>query len=61
MARGMFEPGTGQSLCREAGRPSVYAESVWPGSTSAPPGASSYANLMLLWLTNDTVPPDATQ
>jgi penicillin amidase len=36
--------------------PSVYAESVWPGGTSALPDSPFYVNLLPTYLTNDTVP-----
>ena len=52
----MFDRGPVNRFVAEAGRPSVYAESVWPGGTSATPGSPFYANLLPLWLTNDTVP-----
>jgi penicillin amidase len=40
----------------EAGPPGVYAESVWPGGTSAIAGNPFYLNLLPRYLSNDTVP-----
>jgi len=52
----MFGSGPVNRFVAEAGRPSVYAESVWPGGTSALPGDPFYLNLLPRYLTNDTVP-----
>ena len=34
----------------------MRAESVWPGGTSGVLVSPFYANLLPLWLTNDTIP-----
>jgi penicillin amidase len=52
----MFGSGPVNRFVAEAGRPSVTAESVWPGGTSANPGSPFYLNLLTRYLTNDTVP-----
>jgi penicillin G amidase len=52
----MYGNGPVNRFVAEAGVPSVYAESVWPGGTSALPGNPFYLNLLPRYLTNDTVP-----
>lgn len=52
----MYGNGPVNRFVAEAGRPSVTAESVWPGGTSAIPGNPFYLNLLPRYLTNDTVP-----
>ena len=52
----MFGNGPVNRFVAEAGMPSVYAESVWPGGTSALPNSPFYVNLLPRYLTNDTVP-----
>ncbi|HET9024051.1 MAG TPA: penicillin acylase family protein [Burkholderiaceae bacterium] len=52
----MFGNGPVNRFVAEAGRPSVHAESVWPGGTSALPNSPFYVNLLPRYLTNDTVP-----
>ena len=52
----MYGSGPVNRFVAEAGRPSVTAESVWPGGTSANPGNPFYLNLLTRYLTNDTVP-----
>lgn len=52
----MFAAGPVNRFVGEAGRPTVRAESVWPGGTSGIPGNPFYLNLLPLYLTNDTVP-----
>ncbi len=52
----MFGNGPVNRFVAEAGMPSVYAESVWPGGTSALPNSLFYVNLLPRYLTNDTVP-----
>jgi penicillin amidase len=52
----MFGNGPVNRFVAEAGMPSVFAESVWPGGTSALPGNPFYVNLLPRYLTNDTVP-----
>jgi penicillin amidase len=52
----MFGNGPVNRFVAEAGPPGVRAESVWPGGTSAIPGATFYLNLLPRYLTNDTVP-----
>ena len=34
----------------------ITAESIWPGGSSGVLGSPNYANMLPLWLTNDTVP-----
>jgi penicillin amidase len=52
----MFGSGPVNRFVAEASLPGVRAESVWPGGTSGIPGSPFYANLLPLYLTNDTVP-----
>ena len=52
----MFGSGPVNRFVAEAGVPGVRAESVWPGGTSGVLGNANYANLLPLWLTNDTIP-----
>jgi penicillin amidase len=52
----MFGSGPVNRFVAEAGMPGVRAESVWPGGTSGVLGSAYYANLLPLWLTNDTIP-----
>ena len=52
----MYGNGPVNRFVAEAGPPAVRAASVWPGGTSALPGSPFYANLLPLYLTNDTVP-----
>jgi penicillin amidase len=52
----MFGNGPVNRFVAEAGMPSVYSESVWPGGTSALPNSPFYVNLLPRYLTNDTVP-----
>jgi penicillin amidase len=52
----MFGNGPVNRFVAEAGVPSVQAESVWPGGTSALPDSPFYVNLLPRYLTNDTVP-----
>ncbi|MDZ7651500.1 MAG: penicillin acylase family protein [Burkholderiaceae bacterium] len=52
----MFGNGPVNRFVAEAGPPSVYAESVWPGGTSAVPGNPFYVNLLPRYLSNDTIP-----
>lgn len=52
----MFSHGPVNRFVAEAGRPSVRAQSVWPGGTSALPDSPFYLNLMPRYLTNDTLP-----
>jgi len=52
----MFGNGPVNRFVAEAGMPSVQAESIWPGGTSALPGSPFYVNLLPRYLTNDTVP-----
>ena len=52
----MFGNGPVNRFVAEAGMPSVHAESVWPGGTSALPNSPFYVNLLPRYLTNDTVP-----
>ena len=52
----MFGSGPVNRFVAEAGDHRVRAESVWPGGTSGVLGSPFYANLLPLWLTNDTVP-----
>lgn len=52
----MYSNGPVNRFVAEAGRPSVTAESVWPGGTSAIPANPFYLNLLTRYLTNDTVP-----
>jgi len=52
----MFSSGPVNRFVAEAGPPSVYAESIWPGGTSAMPGNPFYVNLLPRYLTNDTIP-----
>ncbi len=52
----MFSHGPVNRFVAEAGPPSVHAESIWPGGTSALPDSPFYVNLLPLYLTNDTVP-----
>ena len=52
----MFGNGPVNRFVAEAGMPNVYAESVWPGGTSALPNSPFYVNLLPRYLTNDTVP-----
>jgi penicillin amidase len=52
----MFGNGPVNRFVAEAGMPRVYAESIWPGGTSALPGSPFYVNLLPRYLTNGTVP-----
>jgi penicillin amidase len=52
----MFGSGPVNRFVAEAGEHRVRAESVWPGGTSGALGSPFYANLLPLWLTNDTIP-----
>ena len=52
----MFSHGPVNRFVGEGSPPSVHAESIWPGGTSAIPGSPFYVNLLPLYLTNDTVP-----
>ena len=52
----MFGSGPVNRFVAEAGEHRVRAESVWPGGTSGVLGSPFYANLLPLWLTNDTIP-----
>ncbi len=52
----MFDSGPVNRFVAETSRRGVNAESVWPGGTSGVLGDPNYANLLPLWLTNDTVP-----
>ncbi|HET9555159.1 MAG TPA: penicillin acylase family protein [Anaeromyxobacteraceae bacterium] len=55
--RFMFASGPSNRLVVELSRGAAKrAESVWPGGTSAIPGAWNYLNLLPLWLTDETVP-----
>ena len=51
-----FGSGPVNRFVAEAALPGVRAESVWPGGTSGVLGSVDYANLLPLWLTNDTIP-----
>ena len=42
----MYDNGPVNRFVAEAGMPSVYAESVWPGGTSALPNSPFYVNLL---------------
>lgn len=52
----MYGNGPVNRFVAEAGVPTVYSESVWPGGTSALPGNPFYLNQLPRHLTNDTVP-----
>jgi penicillin amidase len=52
----MYGNGPVNRFVAEAGPPGVYAESVWPGGTSAIAGNPFYLNLLPRYLSNDTVP-----
>jgi penicillin G amidase len=51
-----FTNGPVNRFAAKAGAFGVRARSVWPGGTSGVLGSPFYANLLPLWLTNDTVP-----
>jgi penicillin amidase len=51
-----FTNGPVNRFVAKAGAPGVRAESAWPGGTSGVLGSPFYANLLPLWLTNDTIP-----
>jgi penicillin amidase len=51
-----FTNGPVNRFVAKAGEPGVRAESAWPGGTSGVLGSPFYANLLPLWLTNDTIP-----
>ncbi|MCG6926692.1 MAG: penicillin acylase family protein [Acidobacteria bacterium] len=51
-----FTNGPVNRFVARADRRGVRAESVWPGGTSGVLGSPYYANLLPLWLTNDTIP-----
>lgn len=52
----MFGNGPVNRFVAEAGPPGVYAESIWPGGTSALPGSPFYVNLLPRYLSNETIP-----
>lgn len=52
----MFGSGPVNRFVAEGEPRGVRAESVWPGGTSGVLGSPYYANLLPLWLTNDTIP-----
>ncbi len=52
----MFDRGPVNRFVAETNRHRVRAESIWPGGTSGVLGDANYANLLPLWLTNDSIP-----